>query len=369
MRFFQKITTAAEKVVDLLQFPLRTEAYCKFFLLAAGVFFAGCILLVFFVDPYLHYHRAIGLKQVYGRSVAMLPGLFKHENFDTVLFGSSMAQNFDISEIDQKFNCRSIKATSAGLPAETLSVYIEKAVAAKGRKLKRCFICLDFWAFNKENVRLHDAYKYLYTDSFFVPEYFFSIDSLEAVYNAVLTNIVYPFDRTARHELDRNKMFANKPFRYKYGRKYLERTIRRDAAAIPVPGKNIRKNLEKYLFRHIRQNPDIRFDVFLPPYSIYFWCMTQKQGTAEMYLQLRCDLAEELKKLPNAELHDFQHETSVICNLENYKDCTHYSPEINSLIVKMLAEKKFSSPDIFADNAQLRQAVKKHYPEFLKLLK
>ena len=369
MHFFQKVTVVVKKVVDLLQFPLTAEAYCKYFILLSGAFFSGCILLVFFVDPYLRYHRAIGLKQVYGHSVAMLPGLFKHENYDTVLFGSSMAQNFDISEIDKELNCRSIKATSAGLPAETLSVYIEKAIAAKGRKLKRCLVCLDFWAFDKENVRLHDGYKYLYTDSFFSPEYFFSTDSLNAVYNAVLSNIVYPFDRIARHELDRNKMFANKPFRYKYGRKHLERTIRRDAGAIPFPSEKIRKNLEQSLLRHIRQNPDIRFDVFLPPYSIYFWCLTQKQGALEIYLQLRHDLAEELKKLPNAELHDFQHETSIICNLENYKDSTHYSPEINSWIVKMLAEKRFSAPDISVHNALLRQAVRKYYPEFLKLIK
>lgn len=363
----QKTVFAVQKVRGVFMYELTSEQYFKLFITLSGAFFALCILLVFFVDPYVRYHRAFILRQVYQKSAAMIPGLFRHENFDSVLIGSSMAQNFDISEINRILETRCIKATSAGLPSETLSVYIKKAVEEKEDNLKRIFISLDFWAFSKDNFRLHDNYKYLYSDTLFAPEYFFSPDTFDALFNAIITNIAYPFDATARHEADRNKMFANKP-RTKYGEKIFFRSLKRDAANIPVPGVNVLKNLQTHLLDHIRKNSRIQFDIFLPPYSIYYWCLLKHAKILEQHLELRTYLAAELKKLPNARLHDLQPEISVTGNFENYRDITHYSRSINTWILEAVRSGKYAQSNITENNALLYRTASRYEKEFLDIL-
>lgn len=367
MHIKEKTAIAVQKVRGLFMHELSSEQYFKLFITLSGTFFTLCILLVFFTDPYVRYHRAFILRQVYQKSAAMIPGLFRHEKFDSVLIGSSMAQNFDISEINRILETRCIKATSAGLPSETLSVYIEKAIEKKGDNLKRIFICLDFWAFSKDNFRLHDNYKYLYSDTLFAPEYFFSPDTFDAVFNVLLTNVAYPFDATARHEADRNKMFANKP-RIKYGKKIFFRSLKRDAANVPAPGVNVLKNLQAHLLDHIRKNPRIQFDIFLPPYSIYYWCLLKHTKTLEQNLELRTYLAAELKKLPNVQLHDLQTETSITGNFENYRDITHYSRNINTWILTAVRSGKYAKSNIAANNALLRRIATGYEKEFLDIL-
>ena len=267
-------------------------------------------------------------------------------------------------EINKILQTNCIKATSAGLPSETLSVYIEKAVAAKGKNLKRIFICLDFWAFSKDGFRLHDNYKYLYSDTFFAPEYFFSSETFDSVFNAILTNIAYPFDATARHEANRNKMFANKP-RIKYGKKIFLRSIRRDSNKVPPPGATTQQNIRKHLLDHIRKNPGIKFDIFLPPYSVYYWSLLKQSNILEQHLELRTGLAAELRRLPNVRLHDMQTEKSVTADFENYRDITHYSGKICTWILEAIQSGKYCSADIAANNDLLRKTAQKFEKDFL----
>ena len=335
---------------------------------AAIGFFFCCILLVFAVDPYVCYHRSFVLRQVYQKSIAMIPGLLRHEDFDSMMIGSSMAQNFDVGEINSIFRVNCIKTTTAGLPSETLSVYLDKAIAARGKKLKKIFVCFDFWMFSKDGVRLHDRYKYLYRDSFFAPEYFFSADTFESVFNAVLTNIVYPWDATAKQEADRNKMFANKP-RIRYGKKILFRSIARDSGSVPQAGINIQRNIRRDLIAHICKNPEIRFEIILPPYSIYYWALLKHHNLLEQNLELRNALAAELATFSNVRLHDLQAEKSVICEPDNYRDSTHYSRKISSWILEAVHSGQYTGTGIKENNARLCRIAGEYETELSNLLK
>lgn len=331
------ITPVWVKVKSALSFPLTPEKYIQLFFLifVSALALAAAILL--FVDPYIYYHRSIGLRQVYTRSTAMIPGVLRHFEYDTVLFGSSMVQNFDISEMDKLLGTRSVKATTAGLTADTLSVYFDIAFASRGDNLKRCIAGVDYYAFDRNGKKLHAQYDYLYGNKLFTPQYLWSKDSFDAVSEALWNNISYPFDKVAQHEMDFNLMFSNKPGRHKYGRKYIERDIRnRTGQMIPLSSK-VRDNFRNLLFKHVKNHPDTQFDIFLPPYSIYFWCVLDESGQLEDYLALRRFIVEEAALYKNARLHDFQTDLSIICDLDNYKDFSHYSPKINSSILKGIA--------------------------------
>ena len=135
------------------------------------------------------------------------------------------------------------------------------------------------------------------------------------------------------------------------------------------PDKSTRQNFEKQLLSHIRENPQIKFDLFLPPYSIYFWCFQKKLGCLDEYFALRNFLAEEVGKLPNAVLHDFQAEWDIVCNLDNYKDITHYSPAINSEILRKIHSGKYISSGIQVKKSTnlIRKKLEEYDAAFLSL--
>ena len=87
------------------------------------------------------------------------------------------------------------------------------------------------------------------------------------------------------------------------------------------------------------------------------------------YCALRDFLAEESAKLPNVTLHDFQADWNIVCNLELYKDITHYSPAINSKMLEgMKSGKYISTPEqVRAATRGLRAKLEEYHPAFLAL--
>lgn len=372
MTIKEKIIQNIKKVQALWLKPLTDFAYVKFFVYSLTAIIVSSTVVVFLIDPYIYYHRSIGLRQVYADSTAMIPGVLKHYEYDTVLFGSSMVQNFHIGEMNKILGCNGVKATSAGLTAETLAVYFETALKHKGSDLKRCIMGIDFFAFAKGDQKIHTRYNYLYGDDLFVPEYFYSKNTLDAVLEAIITNIAYPFDKIARHQCDCNMMFSSKP-RYSFGRKYLERDVRRLSVYPTPPPADIYQTFDKLLFKHIRSNPEIHFDLFLPPYSIYFWCLLEECGQFDDYMKIRLSLAEEIARYPNARLHDFQWDGTITGNFENYKDITHYSGKVNTQMLESMANGKhqltLGVPQMKKRNSLIKEDVRKYKTVYLQLRK
>lgn len=357
------------RISNLVTGSISADSYFRWF---CGIMLTLLVLytaLVWFVDPHMYYHRAIGLKQVYDNSQAMIPGIMRHCEYDAVMFGSSMTQNFNIAEINSAFGVKCIKATSAGLSGDTFEQYFKFAGKCNPDGLKRCFIGVDIFAFAKIEVYLWEPYDHLYGDSLFPAEYFYSTDTMEDLFDAIAANCIAGHDPVAKQQLDFNLMFANRPGKFKYSKEIMEWSIRCMDQVPKAPDKNTRQNFEKQLLAHIRENPQIQFDLFLPPYSIYFWCFQKKLGHLDDYCALRDFLAEESAKLPNVTLHDFQADWNIVCNLELYKDITHYSPAINSKMLEgMKSGKYISTPEqVRAATRGLRAKLEEYHPAFLAL--
>lgn len=337
----EKLSAMYKWVMKLVCGPVSERRFVISFVVAFGAVFLFWTLLVFVIDPYIYYHRAWVMKNVFSNSRARIPGVMRNFEYDTVLFGSSVCQNFRCSEIDAALNVRCVKATSAGLSSDTLSRYFETAWRYRGKKLTRCVVGIDFLGFAKKGDTSN--YIYLYEDRIFPCEYFYSVDTASAILDVFATNISAPYNRISRHQLDADAMFSNKP-RLKYGRKLLERDVR-DLTTGPVkPDKQTKEKFDRHLLVHVRNHPEIRFDFFLPPYSIYYWCFLRECGKLDDYLELRDVFAEMAAQYPNVRIYDFQAEFDIVCSPDNYKDVTHYSPAINTLIINDIGKGRHVFP-------------------------
>ena len=184
----------------------------------------------------------------------------------------------------------------------------------------------------------------------------------------LITNISAPYNRISRHQLDADLMFSNKP-RTKYNRALLEKDVRTWTSNPALPVARTMENFDKHLFVHVRNHPEMRFDLFLPPYNIYFWCLMREQGKLEDFLKVRDDFAQTAAKYPNVRVYDFQAEFDIVCSFDVYKDMTHYSPEINSRMIVDIGKGRpvFSPEEFRRRSALIRSRSAEFQPAFDKL--
>ena len=355
---------------DKLCKEFSPQRYFAAIIIALVVILAGSALIVFVLDPYMYWHESWCMKPMYSRSYAMMPGVMKQEKYDTVLFGSSMCQIFRINDINGAFGSKAVKATSPGLPGEALDKYLNQAVKHGGKTFHHAVIGVDFFAFAKDpktSPRLQ--YEYLYGDSVLPLKYLLSRDSWEAVGEKIKYNMRDKFSKKGEYRVDYNLMFGHPPRSERYNKKALHKFVKKNNV-LPAPiRENAYHNLENFLFANIRKHPEIKFDLFFPPYNIFFWCTLEKAGYVNGYLELRDYIIREAVKYPNVRLHDFQPDSTIVCNQDIYKDVTHYNVETGRLILQSMASGKHQI-DVAAgvkNSQSIRQQIKQHMPEFLKL--
>lgn len=333
MQLPEKIVFYTKTIKKIIHHPVAPQSFVRNFIIAFFFLLALWGVFVLAIDPYIYYHRAWGLKNVFANSRAMVPGVLRNFEFDTVLLGSSMCQNFKCSEINEALQCKSVKATTAGITSANCGKYIGTALRYHRQELNRILVGIDIWSFAKGKEHSMNSYDYLYKDSIFPVKYFYSKDTADAVFEMILTNIAANFDEIARHEINEDVMFSNKP-RYKYDRAHLERDVRKIKEGPAALDSECAHRFEKYILSYVCDNPQIKFDFFFPPYSIYFWCFLQSKGMLQSYLDTRNLFAQMAAQYPNVRLHDFQADFDIVCVFDNYKDITHYSPAINTLMIK-----------------------------------
>ena len=92
----------------------------------------------------------------------------------------------------------------------------------------------------------------------------------------------------------------------------------------------------------IRANPDVTFDIYLPPYSILQWIALRETSpeTLQSVYAFSDYLCRRLMEFPNVRLFDFRGVKDVTHDLNRYSDVIHHSPAIDLKILDWLAQGK-----------------------------
>ena len=88
---------------------------------------------------------------------------------------------------------------------------------------------------------------------------------------------------------------------------------------------------------------------FFPPYSALLWYSNLENGELELSLALKQRFMELVAGYDNVKVFDFQG-AEFTADLDNYMDMTHFSPEINDLMVSC-----FANGDYLADAGTLAE--------------
>jgi len=315
--------------------------YLKYF--GFGILIIICIVvgINIVIDPFQIYKKATFHKTIFMKEFYLNAGLIKQYDYDSVSVGSSMTQNFKIDELQEQLNFKKpIKLPVSGGSVVEHAMVLESAINTG--KVKNVLFGLDIFSLNNTGNRLPE---YLYDNSVWNDyKYIFSIDTLKR-------SFTYPFLHLTisktHPKLDYNLMFQwqhNYPESYFSKEKvisaYISRSVNLDNSEDTDKITQDRMNgFNKYILKVVKDNPNIKFIFFYPPYSILTYKSMNKQNL-DSFFEVKKFINMQLKSLPNVQIYDFQDDWDVITDLDNYKDITHYHSKINSYMLKQISNKE-----------------------------
>lgn len=295
-------------------------------------------LITFVIDPYLHYRKPNGSLEYPLKDERYInDGIARNYEYEAMITGTSMAQNFKASQMEELWQVPTIKTAYSGATFHELNESIRRAISYN-HDLKYVLCSLDGSRIN------HDAY----TDSYEgYPEYLYDKNPFNDVNYLLNKEVVPKTIAVVNYTRAGNKTTSMDAYgswsQYKvYGKEAVEVTVvPKQAAAETVSfssedAKRVRENISENYLKTALENPEVTFYFYLPPYSIYYWEDLVKTGQMEAQLKAEELAVSLLIQASNIHVYGFADRTEITANLDNYMDILHYGDWINEEIMDMI---------------------------------
>jgi hypothetical protein len=309
-------------------------------------------LTMFIIDPYQYYRRASFYKPVYASRAGRFinAGVLRTFDYDAAIVGSSMTENFLVSDLKKTMNWNAVKLAMQGATSYEMSVAYEALF--KQHKAKNVLTTFDFFAFDRgKNETTYELPFYMYNsnplDDY---KYLLNLDVLKKELRDI-----YTFNYKIKNSRETDYNFAyfwgdtaaySKPIVMKHFLDTFKVTKPEDIKLTPNAfdksyADHVISNFNDHLYKYIKENPEVTFHIVLPPYSMVYWKMLQYNNILDEYDYCKEYIFSKLLECDNVKIHDFQREQMITTNLENYRDMTHFSHIISNYIAYNLNNEKY----------------------------
>lgn len=301
------------------------------------------------VDPYFHYHKPDIANFYYelNNQRSQNNGIVNHFDYNALITGTSMTENFKTSEMDVIFDVNSIKVPFSGGSYKEINDNV--AIALENNSdLKTIVRCLDYGRFfDDKNLMREDLGTY--------PTYLYDSNPLNDVKYIFNKDII--FDRVYDMYLDKKEDTFNPGItafdnysrwqnNYTFGvNSVLPNGVDLNVATDAIPLTDEDKTV---IYGNISQNvtsladkyPDVKFYYFFSPYSAAWWNSLNNAGAIKKQIEAEKYVIELILQHPNIKLYSFNNLTDITTDLNNYKDASHYGEWINSMILRWMKDGK-----------------------------
>lgn len=330
----------------------------------------GLLLIVgsvIIIDPFEVYHKASFFippiengTQNYSNA-----GIAKSYEYDSVIIGSSMTENFRPSQLDELLGGHFIK-----LPINAGSPYNNKQMmdlAFGTREIKTVVYGVDIESFTyfykTPKCEMPD---YLYDDDIFNDtQYWFNQSVLATFIPKCLATL------GQQDEAQRDTMYTWGE-KYPYGKEAALRGKRLSSEHIeqtplekdPTLSQQSMLNVEHNIIPYVESHPDTEFIFFFPPYALVRWDNFYESGNLHYHHVQKEAIIKRLLPYKNVRIYDFQAESDWILNLDHYIDDGHYGPWINDAMIEAIAEDRYRITEV--SQAQKNDAAIRYYIDQLR---
>ena len=304
--------------------------WVKRFVIAIVTILLSIATFNFIVDPYQKYRLTSFYKFEEKKQREILPGLAKYSDYDTIIIGSSMTENFRPEQVDELFGVKTLKLSMAGAYAHELHILLNYVFERK--QIKHIFYILDPYSVAGSPYRIHTNHMplYMYSDSL-LANIRYLIDK-EATRRAFKSVTKYRGQHNDFQRLwywadietfSKEKVLKNLQHKPPYSSfKASEHTAEKLITSFQI-------NIEPLLKEH----PDTTFSIIYPPYSALAYANTHENQWLSSVHALKLYVLDTSLSLTNTKIYDFQCLPEIVENLNNYKDFTHYSGQINDYMI------------------------------------
>ncbi|WP_027218038.1 hypothetical protein [Butyrivibrio fibrisolvens] len=302
-------------------------------------------MLVF--DPYFHYHAPLnGVSYSVGNEVYKNDGICKNWEYETLVTGTSMTENISIEQVNEVFQTSTVRATFYGEGYRRINDNLITALD-HNKDLKRVIRCVDpiwfvcDWDFLEYGS--YDAYPtYLYdedwTNDF---SYIFNMniirnDLVPMIWNTVTGEPSVSFD---------DRIIYDEGGIDKVKEKYV-RPAKEIKEIDPEETRNmmecLERNIEINLISTIKENPDVSFIIYFPPYGLFFWDSLMQKGSDVVKRRYEMEeyVIQQLLECDNVELYSFLDCFDITTDMNNYVDDLHYTAKISEYIINTIGVTK-----------------------------
>ena len=297
------------------------------------------VAAVVLIDPFEIYHQATAFippiesgTQSYSNA-----GIAKSYDYDSIIIGSSMTENFRPSQLDDLLGGRFVKlCINGGTPFNHKQMM---DIAFDTHKIKRVFYGLDVGALSFFYITPKaEMPTYLYDDDLFNDtEYWFNQSVLLKYIPKCLKTLgqTDPAQRDTMYSWGQD--FAYGPEAVLKFPISSEEIVQHPLEEHPKLSQQSMLNIEHNFVPFIEAHPDTEFIFFFPPYSLLQWYNFYAQGLLHYNLMQKQAVIERLIAYDNVKLYDFQSQLHWILDLDHYVDSEHYGAHINDEMVRMIA--------------------------------
>jgi len=307
------------------------------FLAALLAFLALCGGIVYSVDPCLYYRMPEDRLPVFFNERYQAAGLVKNVPADTVLLGTSMAANYRAGWIEEFYHGPGLRVT---IPDGYFSEF-DRVIDLLFREQspRRILFALDLNTLIRDDGGVTDAMPgYLYDKNPLNDvKYLLNKDSLYYSLYALATaqrgggetpDEGFTWDKTSlwgKYEALRT-----------YDRPPVSEERTPEDAYLGFTAENL-----SVMGSWFQAHPDVKFEVFLSPYSILSWDRALRRGDLDARLKALEQACETLTGYPNVRLHAPLFAKDMVTNLDNYCDYVHHSGEAGKWVLGNVCGEKF----------------------------
>lgn len=292
------------------------------------------------IDPLFHYHKPLSFLQYrINNQRYHNDGITRNFEYNAIITGTSMSENFKTSELDRLFNTNSIKIPYSGASFHEITTALDNAFR-HNHNINIVVRSLD------GNKLIENADSLPYSN---YPSYLYDDNVINDVYyllnkDILLDNTIETINHTLKGRKTKSfDEYCNWMDSHKFGKEaVLDGYVRnkKSKQIIVYDSKDYDteiKNINENIIRLANEHKDTEFYYFLPPYSIVFFDGKNQNGELEKYFASEKVAIEALLKVKNIHLYAFLDCYDITTNLDNYTDSMHYSEDINSYILESMS--------------------------------
>ena len=306
---------------------------------------------VYKVDPYFHYHKPDTDHYFYklNNQRSQNDGITRHFDYDAVITGTSMIENFKASEVADVFGVNAIKVPYSGAGYKEINDNL-KVAFENNTNIKLIIRGLDPGKFldSADSMRkdLGTYPTYLYDDNPFNDvKYLFNKDVIfSRAYAMAQANNAKGF-KGGITSFDDYSWWMH---RYEFGINAVA------SAGVSFKGKaskeiHLTEEEKAAIYENITQNvtsladehPNVDFYYFFTPYSILWYKPYVENGTIYKQLEAEKYIIELILPHENIKLFSFKGIEDIITDINHYKDTLHYAAWINSYMLHCMSENQY----------------------------